>query len=151
MIKELSSSQLKEYKKMLKTILEGIDSAIGIRSGLIEYNSANKYMIAQHDSLNDPEPYYHFKLFDKAIGIVRLYTKNVQFTDDPEQKNFHFAIRCYNFNPDKDFNLPLRHTIEHDTYGDFKSFEDIFPYFFRFSKQLMDTIFKEDPVQLEIF
>lgn len=151
MIKELRTSQLIEYKKLLETVLDGIDSAIDIRKSLLEFDSVSKREIAYRDSLNDPEPYYHIKLFDKAIGIVRLYTKNVQFADDPEQKNFHFALRCYNFDPREDFNLPMRHTIEHNTYGDFKSFDDIMPYFFEFAKQLREKVLCELQPELRIF
>lgn len=142
MIKELKTSQLLEYKKLLKTVLDGIDSAIELRKGLLDMDSANKYELALHDSYNDPEPFYHVKLFDKAIGIVRLYTKNTQFADDPEQKNFHFAIRCYNFDPDEDFNLPMKHTIEHNTYGDFKTFDEILPIFFNMCSQLFIKVEK---------
>ena len=97
MVRELKTSQIMEYRKLLKVVLDGLDSAFKVRQGLIEYNSATKYEFAKYDSNNDPEPYYHIKLFDKAIGIVRLYNFRDWFKDDPEQKYFHFAIRCYNF------------------------------------------------------
>lgn len=152
MMKELKTSQLIEYKKLLKTVLDGIDSAIEIRKSLIDFDSANKYQYALYDSFQDPEPYYHIKLFDKAIGIVRLYTKQVQFTDDPEQKNFHFAIRCYNFDPSKDFNLPVKATLDYKTYGDFPDIIHTLPYFFEFEHQLEDKVSEEITVKYkEIF
>lgn len=142
MLRELKTSQILEYKKLLKTVLDGLDSAFKIRQGLIEYDSASKYEFAQYDSLNDPEPYYNLKLFDKAIGIVRLYNNREWFKDDPEKKYFHFALRTYNFSPFEDFNLPVRRTREYSTYGDFLDLSDSLEYFYKFSKQLFIDVLK---------
>lgn len=142
MLKELRTSQLLEYKKLLNTVLSGIDSAISIRQGLIEYDSVSKYEYAKYDSLNDPEPYYHIKLFDKAIGIVRLYNKRDWLVDDKESKYFHFAIRCYNWYPTKNFDLKVRTTDNYATYGDFLHIDDVIKYFYEFSKQLIVSEFK---------
>lgn len=73
---------------MLKIILDGLDSAYQLRQGLIELDSVSKYEKAKYDSLNDPEPFYHLKLFDKAIGIVRLYSSREWLIDDPEKNIF---------------------------------------------------------------
>lgn len=142
MLRELKSSQILEYKKLLKTVLDGLDSASKIRQGLIEYDSASKYEYAQYDSLNDPEPYYHIKLFDKAIGIVRLYNCREWSVDDPEKKYFHFGIRCYNFNPFEDFNLSVKRTREYSTYGDFLDISDCLEYLYKFAKQLFIDVLK---------
>lgn len=142
MLKELSSSQLLEYKKILQTVLNGIDSACSARSKLLDYNSASKYEHAKYDSLNDPEPYYHIKLFDKAIGLVRLYNSREWSKNDPEKKYFHFGIRCYNFSPFEDFNLPVKRNREYYTYGDFLDISDCLDYFYKFTKQLFIDFMK---------
>lgn len=154
MLRELSSSQLLEYKKLLKTVLDGLDSASKIRAGLLEYDSVSKYEYAKYDSLNDPEPYYHIKLFDKAVGIVRLYTSREWFSDDPEKKYFHFAIRLYNFSPYETFNLQVKNCREYSTYGDFQDLEDCLPYFYKFVKQLFyscKVIKQPELLYLEIY
>lgn len=142
MVRELKSSQILEYKKLLKIVLDGLDSAFKVRQGLLDYNSASKYEHAQYDSLNDPEPYYHIKLFDKAIGIVRLYNSREWFIDDPEQKYFHFGIRCYNFIPFEDFDLKIKRNREYSTYGDFLDINDCLEYMYKFSKQLFIDVLK---------
>lgn len=142
MLRELKTSQILEYRKLLKTVLDGLDSAYQIRQGLIEYNSASKYEYAKYDSLNDPEPYYHLKLFDKAVGIVRLYSNREWSVDDPEKKYFHFGIRIYNFTPFEDFNLSVKRTREYSTYGDFLNINDCLEYFYKFVKQLFIEVLK---------
>lgn len=142
MIRELKSSQILEYKKLLKTVLDGLDSAYQARQGLIEYNSASKYEYAKYDSLNDPETYYHVKLFDKAIGIVRLFNSREWSVNDPEQKYFHFGIRCYNFSPFEDFGLSVKRTRDYSTYGDFLDINDCLEYVYKFLKQLFIDVLK---------
>lgn len=140
MLRELSSSQILEYKKILKTVLTGLDSAFKARQGLIEYNSASQYEHAKYDSLHDPEPYYHLKLFDKAVGIVRLYNSREWSVKDEDKQYFHFAVRCYNFRPYEDFNLPIKTTREYATYGDFLDINDCLDYFYKFTKQLFINV-----------
>lgn len=136
MLKELRTSQLIEYKKLLNTVLNGIDSAINIRQGLIEYDSASKFEKAQYDCMNDPEPYYHIKLFDCAIGIVRLYSPIQWSISDPDKNYYHFTIRIYNFIPSKRYNLKVKPSIDYSDYGEFLSIEDSIKYLFRFCLQL---------------
>lgn len=142
MLKELKTSQLLEYKKLLTTVLDGIDSAVKIRQGLIEYDSVSKYEYAKYDSLNDPEPYYHLKLFDKAIGIVRLYNKREWTIDDDESKYFHFAIRCYNFHFTSYSNLTIKRTSEYTQVSEWLSIEDCIPYFYELCKKMFVEVFK---------
>ena len=142
MLKELKTSQLIEYKKLLKTVLEGIDSAVRQRASLLEYDSVSKYEHAKYDSLNDPEPYYHIKLFDKAIGIVRLYNSRDWNVEDVDKKYFHFAIRCYNYYPTSFLDLPLKRSSEYVTIGDFLAIDDCIPYMYELSKKLFIEQFK---------
>lgn len=154
MLKELSSSQLLEYRKILKIVLDGLDKAYSVRQGLLDYNSASKYEHAQYDSLYDPEPYYHLKLFDKAIGIVRLYNPREWSVDDPEKKYFHFGIRVYNFSLYEDFNLSVKRTREYSTYGDFLDINDCLEYFYKFLKQIFIKVInvpQSDFYKWEIF
>lgn len=136
MLRELRTSQLLEYKKLLNTVLTGIDSAINIRQGLIEYDSASKFEKAQYDCMNDPEPYYHIKLFDCGIGIVRYYSPIQWSIDDPDKKYYHFTIRIYNFTPKKRYDLKIKPCANYSDYGEWCSIEDLLPYFFKFVLQL---------------
>lgn len=151
---ELKTSQIAEYRKLLKTVLDGLDSAYKIRQGLIEYDSATKLEYARYDSLNDPEPYYHIKLFDKAIGIVRLYNVRDWSIDDPEKKYFHFTIRIYNFRPSSYFNLSVKSCYSHSDYGEFLDISDCMKYFYNFTCDLIASTFKLDQnlfKEVEIF
>lgn len=153
MMNELKSSQLIQYKKLLKTVIDGIEAAIVARSGLIEYDSVTKYEKALYDCNQDPEPYYHLKMFDKAVGIVRLYYPREWFSEDPDQKYYHFAIRCYNFTPSENFNLKVTPCLNYSTYGDFQDINDCFRYFYSFCKELIGIkvpLYQRD-LNLEIF
>lgn len=154
MLQELKSSQLLEYKKLLKTVLDGLDSAYKVRHSLIEFDSVSKYEHASYDSLHDPEPYYHIKLFDKAVGIVRLYTSKEWTVEDPEKRYFHFAIRCYNFSPYETFKLCCKNCRDYSTYGDFQDLDDVLPIFYKFVKQLfysVSVINQEELLALDIY
>lgn len=138
MLQELKTRQLLEYKKLLKTVLEGLDSAYKVRQGLLEYDSVSKIEYARYDSYNDPEPYYHIKLFDMAIGIVRIYEHRQWIIEDDEGKYFHFTIRCYNFRPTKNINIQIaRSTRETTDYGEFLEISDCIRYFYDFTKELI--------------
>lgn len=137
MVRELKTSQIAEYRKLLKTVLDGLDSAYKLRQGLIEYDSVNKLELAKYDSFNDPEPFYHLKLFDKGIGIIRLYNKRDWTIEDEESKYFHFTIRCYNFRPDSYFNIKVKMHDEFNDYGEFLDISDCMPYFCKFSTSLI--------------
>lgn len=141
MILELKTSQINEYRKLLKTVLDGLDSAYRIRQHLIEYDSTSKLEFARYDSLNDPEPYYHIKLFDKAIGIVRLYNPRDWSIEDDEKQYFHFTIRIYNFRPVTRFNLSVRPYQNYSDYGEFLDISDTMRYFYNFSCELIISCF----------
>lgn len=142
MLKELRSSQLIQYKKLLKTVLEGIDSAISIRQGLIEYDSASQYEKAVYDCNNDPEPYYHLKMFDMAIGLIRLYNPREWSIDDPDEKYFHFTIRLYNFVPKYTYKLKIKTYVNYSDYGEFLDLNDCMSYMFRFIVQMFSKRLK---------
>ena len=138
MLQELKTRQILEYRKLLKTVLDGLDSAYKVRKGLLDYDSVSKIEYARYDSYNDPEPYYHIKLFDMAIGIVRLYEKRQWTIEDDESKYFHFTIRCYNFRPTKNINIQIaRSTRETTDYGEFLEISDCMRYFYDFTKELI--------------
>lgn len=153
MLKEFKTSQLLSYKKMLTDILDGVNSAINIRHKLIEYDSVSKMEYAKYDSLQDPELYYHIKLFDKAIGLVRLYETKDFFNEDPQKEKFHFAVRCYNFIPTNDRFVPMKHTINYDTYGDFETINEALRLFYFFSNELLSevTCLPQKFLDLEIY
>lgn len=154
MLRELKTSQINEYRKLLRTVLDGLDTASKVRSHLIDFDSASKMEIARCDSLNDPEPFYHLKLFDKAIGIVRLYDSREWSNNDPDKKYFHFAIRCYNFCPTETYKLRSKLCRSYSTYGDFLDIADALPYFNKFINDLMYKINVTDfnsYVPLEIY
>lgn len=138
MLQELKTRQILEYKKLLKIVLDGLDSASKVRQGLLEYDSVSKFEYARFDSYNDPEPYYHIKLFDMAIGIVRIYEKRQWVIEDDEGKYFHFTIRCYNFRPTSNSNIQIvRSTRETTDYGEFLEISDCMRYFYDFTKELI--------------
>lgn len=148
MVRELSSSQLLNYKKLLQTVLNGIDSAISVRSHLIDYDSVSKYEHDKIDSLNDPEPYYHFKMFDVGIGIIRRYYPRDWLIEDNEQRYFHFTIRIYNFSPSDSFNLKIVHFAHYSDYGEWLSIDDSLPFLFRF---VVDFFVKKYKLQKSLF
>lgn len=152
MIKELRTSQLLDYRKMLNSILSGIDSALAHRSRLIEYDSITSLEIDKSDSLNDPEPFYHIKLFDKGVSIVRLYDSKQWFASDPDKCYFHFTIRVYNFVPYDTYKLQFKRYRSHVDIGDFLSLDDCLKYFSKIVFQLLQTVCKLSPcLDLEIF
>lgn len=153
MIKELKTSQLIQMKKLSQQLYEMFDSALAYRKTLIEKQSTSEYEHAQFDSMRDPESYYHFKLFDKAVSIVRIYDKRDWFRKDDEDE-FHFTICCYGFNPN--FNIQSRSYSDKHFYGDFKSIESCIKYFIAACVSLtdnqfniIDPLFKEEYVLIK--
>ena len=123
MLKELRTSQLMEYKKLLKRVLDGIDSAIEVRRSLIQYDSVNQYEIAKYDANHDPEQFYHLKLFDMGVSICRLYDSKRWFRDDPDKCEFHFCIRCYKYEPKEKYKLDYKRYSDYVDIGDFDSID----------------------------
>lgn len=151
---ELKTTQLMEYKKLLKTVLKGIDSAIALRASLIECDSVSQLDFQKYDSFHDPEKYYHLKLFDKGISICRLYNSSDWFVDDPEKKYFHFCIRCYNFTPNEKYKLPIKLHPNYSDYGDFCDIDDSLKYFHSFCYELtskVSKILQKNLIGMEIF
>lgn len=152
MIKELKTSQLLDYKKMLTTILQGIDSSLAYRNKLIEYDSVTSYELDKFDSLQDPERYYHIKIFDKGVSIIRLYDSKTWFSSDPDKKYFHFAIRIYNFVPSDTYKLSFKRYRLHVDVGDFQDISDSLKYFAKFVNQLLILELGLSPLlELEIY
>lgn len=152
MIKELKTSQLLEYRKMLNTMLQGIDVSLSYRQKLIEYDSVTSYELDKYDSFNDPERFYHIKIFDKGISIIRLYDSKSWFSVDPDKKYFHFAIRIYNFVPNDTYKLSFKRYRLHVDFGDFQDISDSLKYFSKFVNQLLISELGLSPLlELEIF
>lgn len=152
MIKELKTSQLLDYRKMLNTILQGIDSSLAYRHKLIEYDSVTSYELDKYDSFNDPERYYHIKIFEKGVSIIRLYDSASWFSADPDKKYFHFAIRFYNYFPSDVYNLHFKRYRLHVDIGDFQDISDSLKYFAKFVNQLLISELGLSPLlELEIF
>lgn len=140
MLMELKTRQIDEYRKLLKTVLDGLDSASRLRHSLIELDSVSKYEQMKFDSMNDPEPFYHLKLFDKGIGICRMYSTRQYFVDDPDNKYYHFTIRIYNFVPNETHKLNYKRYRDHIDYGDFLDITDALKYFRSFCNQLISVV-----------
>lgn len=137
MIKEFKSSQLIELKKLSKTIYDMAESALAYRAKLFEHVGTTQYEIQKYESLRDPESFYHFKLFDKAVSIIRLYSNRDWLNEDEEKNKFHFAICCYNFKPS--ISLKYREYQDHIVYGDFETIDECIKYFISAIIQISDT------------
>ena len=59
MVRELKTSQIAEYRKLLKTVLDGLDSAYKLRQGLIEYDSVNKLELAKYYYVHSQNVYQY--------------------------------------------------------------------------------------------
>lgn len=141
MIRDFKTSQLLGYKKELKDVLDGIDTALHARAALLEdFTSTAKAEAAIRDSLCDPEFYYYIKFLDKAITIVRLYNAREWFDDDDSR--YHFSIRTYNFYPSDNYGLQYRKYSNHCDYGDFFDIADIWPYMRVYASQLICEVGK---------
>lgn len=148
MIKELKTSQLIQMKKMSQQLYEMFDSALAYRNTLIEKQSTSEYEHAKYDSLRDSESYYHFKLFDKAVSIIRLYDKR-DWIRKEDADGFHFSICCYGFNPE--FKIKNRQYSDKWFYGDFKTIDASIKYFIAAcvyitdkTYNIIDPLFKEE-------
>lgn len=139
MMRDFKTSQLLELRKLSKQIYDMCDFAAKVRARLIEQKGTCEFEYDKRNSLADPESYYHFKLFDKGVSIIRLYSKAGWFRIDEENKNFHFAIRCYNFQP----SLKLESTYHgsYTDYGDFEKIDECMKYFITAIVQITDTEF----------
>lgn len=153
-MKEFRTSNLMELKKLAKSIYDICDKALISRTKLIEQVGTTEYEFQKQQSLSDPESYFHFKLFDKGVSIIRLYSPTGWFRIDEERKDFHFAVRCYGFNPS--FKLEQRAYSQYIDYGDFETIKKAMPYFIAACVQITDTqydiidpLFKEEYVLIK--
>lgn len=155
MIKDFKTSQLIEYRKMLKIMYDGFSSAIQKRATLIDdTRSLSDYEHSVIDSFQDPEYYYSIKFLDKAITIVRLYNCREWFHEDEDHKYFHFAIRCYNFKPNDRFGLDFNRYADHTDYGDFQDINDTWKYIRVFANELIcevGKIVQSELIPMDIF
>lgn len=142
MLKELKTSKLMEMRKIAKVLYEDLDSALSYRATLLSDTSTlSRLEVAKHERLRDPESYYHFKLFDKAVSIVRLYNKQSWISH--ENNNFHFSVRCHGFTPSI-VDMNKRISNSYIDCGDFDSIENCFPYFTSCIIQLLSTEYDFD-------
>lgn len=137
MLKELKTSKILEMRKIAKELYEDLDNALSYRATLLEDTSSlSRLEIAKHERLRDPETYYHFKFFDKAVSIVRLYNK--QSWIGKENYIFHFSVRCFGFTPSIS-QLNKRISSNYIDCGDFDSIEKCYPFFTSCIIQLLYT------------
>lgn len=137
MLKELKTSKLIEMRKIAKILYDDLDSALSYRATLLsETSTLSRLEVAKHERLRDPETYYHFKFFDKAISIVRLYNK--QSWISKENNDFHFSVRCHNFVPSI-VDINKRISNSYVDCGDFNTIEKCYPYFTSCIIQLLST------------
>ena len=142
MLKELKSSKLMEMRKIAKVLYDDLDSALCYRATLLQETSTlSRLEVAKHERLRDPEAYYHFKFFDKAVSIVRLYNKQSWISH--ENNDFHFSVRCHNFTPSI-VDMNKRISNEYIDCGDFNTIEKCLPYFTSCIIQLLHTEYDFD-------
>ena len=138
-MKDFKSSQLIELRKISKQLYEAFDSALAYRSSLLEHVGTTEYEMQKKAALSDPETYYHFKLFDKGVSIIRLYHKS-QWDRIEDVNDFHFAIKTFDFDPK--FNISHRVSGNNNhIYGDFSSIDACIKYFITACVLLVDNVY----------
>lgn len=88
MLQDIRTSQLINVKENLEKSLDVIKSSLAVRASLIDLKSQSAVVNAQIDAKNDPEHYYSFKIFDRAISII--------YWNINDGYGLCYHIKCYN-------------------------------------------------------
>lgn len=117
-------SQLEDDYKMLRDLCVSFKTAIDSKARFGDINTRAKLEEAFHDRILNPEHYYSFRWFNKAVSIVYG-----AFINGKMEKTYH--VKTYNWIPE---NCGIRIFSKdncHAYFGSYSSLDDCFKHYAR--------------------